>query len=446
MKKIILFLFVFMALFEHEVNAQNCTTDIIITTGITSGDRDYRASNTITTDNNAVVIGGSANVSYIAGTSITLEPGFEVQYGAEFLATIQSCIPSPFTMRINVTNALNTSVTLPTFTSTGSSYTIDWGHNSNTSTQNGSGFPSYTYPSTGIYTIEISGNLERIQYFENFGNDNYRIIEIENWGDIAWQSMYGAFAGQNLLTIDQNAGNPDLSSVTTMAWMFNGCSTMNSSTLNNWTVDNVTDMSYLFSDATALNQSLSSWTVTNVTTMISMFEGAAAFDQSLGTWDVGNVTDMTDMLDDTNLGETEYDATLVGWDSLSSLQDDVSLGVNGLVYNCTGATARSNIISNYNWTITGDASGCRMTGSTPKEAVEKSDAIFVYPNPVQDFLEVKTKMGRLTSTSIRIMDLSGRIILVSNENNADVRNLRGGVYLMEVTTDSGRKIIRFIKE
>lgn len=435
----------FMALFEHEVNAQNCTTDIIITTGVTSGDRDYRASNTITTNNNTVVIGSSANVSYRAGTSITLEPGFEVKSGAEFLATIEACTPSPFTMRINVTNALNTSVTLPTITSAGSSYTVDWGHNGNTSTQNGPGSPSYTYPSTGIYTIEISGNLERIQYFEYGGNLNYDVIEIEDWGDINWQSMYGAFAGQDELAIDQNAGNPDLSSVTTMAWMFNACSTMNSSTLNNWTVDNVTNMSFLFSDATTFNRNLSSWTVTNVTLMTHMFEGATAFDQSLGAWDVGNVTDMTEMLDDTNLGETEYDDTLVGWDSLSSLQDNVSLGVNGLVYSCTGATARSNIISNHNWTITGDASGCRMSGSNPRVAIENPRDVFIYPNPVKNFLTLNGNINGLKE--IRIADMSGRTIgYFKDKSRIDVSMIKGGVYLLEVTTIDRKEVIRFVKE
>lgn len=417
MKKIAILLLVFITLHEYKVNAQNCTTDIIITTGVASGERDYNASNTITTNTNTVVIGNTATVNYKAGTSITLGPGFEVKEGAEFSALIEACIPSPFTMRISVTNTPNTSITLPTHTSAGSSYTIDWG-DLNTSTQNGSGFPTHSYSSAGTYTIEISGNLERIQCFEFGGFSNYEIIEIEEWGDIAWQSMYGAFAGQGSLVIDTNAGEPNLSSVITTAWMFYYCSTMNSSTVKDWDVSKVENMSSMFRDATDFNQ-------------------------DLGGWDVKNVTNMSAMLDDTNMGGANYENTLIGWNN-QTLQKKVTLGASGRTY--CGAiveAARDSLVSstNHDWTILGDSNTCRPFNSMV------SEDLTVYPNPGKKTIHINLINAGYRNAFVSILDMSGRIVFKGiGKEELDVSHLRNGVYLIEILHEKQRQVVQFIKE
>jgi hypothetical protein len=70
---------------------------------------------------------------------------------------------------------------------------------------------------------------------------------------------------------------------------------------------------------------------------------------------------MNGMLDGTNLSITNYDATLIGWNGLPSLQNGVTLGANGLYY-CTSNLERANIISTYGWTITDAALGCPEIG------------------------------------------------------------------------------------
>jgi surface protein len=87
-----------------------------------------------------------------------------------------------------------------------------------------------------------------------------------------------------------------------------------------------------------------------------MFYLCYSFDDNLSNWNVSNVTDMSIMLDSTIMSQTNYDALLIGWDSLPSLQSSVTFGVNGLQYTTGGAadTARSNIITNYSWTFNGD--------------------------------------------------------------------------------------------
>ena len=52
--------------------------------------------------------------------------------------------------------------------------------------------------------------------------------------------------------------------------------------LNNWDVSNVTNMWYMFLNATSFNQPLNKWNVSNdVTYMRRMFDGADSFNQPL---------------------------------------------------------------------------------------------------------------------------------------------------------------------
>merc|ERR1712078_608181 len=53
----------------------------------------------------------------------------------------------------------------------------------------------------------------------------------------------------------------------------------------------VTDMAWMFADASAFNQDLSSWNTAAVTDMWGMFSGASAFNQDLSSWDVMAVTE-----------------------------------------------------------------------------------------------------------------------------------------------------------
>ena len=62
--------------------------------------------------------------------------------------------------------------------------------------------------------------------------------------------------------------------------------------LSAWDVSNVTDMNYMFENATSFNQDLSAWDVSNVTNMSRMFSNASSFNQDLSAWDVSNVTSM----------------------------------------------------------------------------------------------------------------------------------------------------------
>ena len=51
-----------------------------------------------------------------------------------------------------------------------------------------------------------------------------------------------------------------------------------------WDTSSVTNMRYMFKDASAIDQPVGAWRVDKVTHMGEMFYGAASFDQPLGEW------------------------------------------------------------------------------------------------------------------------------------------------------------------
>jgi len=65
--------------------------------------------------------------------------------------------------------------------------------------------------------------------------------------------------------------------------------------LDSWDTSNVTDMSFMFYDASAFNQSVSHFVVSKVTTMAAMFKNASSFDQELTGWKTINLSNMSGM-------------------------------------------------------------------------------------------------------------------------------------------------------
>ncbi len=294
-------------------------------------------------------------------------------------------------------------ITIPT-TGSGYKYTVDWGDG--TSDTNVTGNISHTYPATGntsdSYSVSITGDFPRI-YFnnDNAGNNLNQITAINSWGNIEWSSMAHAFEGSNA-NLHLPTDSPDLSKVTDMSFMFRECNRLldSNASMNNWDVSNVTNMesilefsdyrgslrnwdvsnvtnmkrmfvgcvnfnrdlslwdvskvknmSQMFLRASAFNTNISNWDVSNVTDMSQMFDRASAFDQNIGSWNVSLVTDMSNMFRGAGLSTSNYDALLIGWNNLTSLQNGVIFDAGTSSYSCSTAAFRSNIINTYSWNI-----------------------------------------------------------------------------------------------
>ncbi len=192
----------------------------------------------------------------------------------------------------------------------------------------------------GTVRVEIAGEFPRI-FLQKFWGEStpelygmaMRLTSVEQWGNIAWTSMAGAFYGASNLQV--NATDiPDLSRVASLEDMFNRAlaftgnssmadwdvvnitnmrgtffSTQFDQPIGEWDVSNVTDLSFMF-NSTNFNQDIGGWDVSNVTNMSHMFTLNSTFNQDIGDWKVGKVTDMQSMF----RVATAFNQDLSRWD------------------------------------------------------------------------------------------------------------------------------------
>ena len=214
-----------------------------------------------------------------------------------------------------MTTTPSESITIPVDGAPGR-YTVDWGDGvTTTTTDTVTGNATHTYATAGTYTVAISGDFTRIYLFDDDTSNAQKLQSVDQWGDIQWSSMSGAFSGaSNMVSNAQDV--PDLSGVTDMSNMFYLASSDFDSDLSSWNVSNVTDMSNMFYLASSFDSDLSSWNVSNVTDMHSMFFIASSFDSDLSSWNVSNVTDMSNMF----YLASSFDSDLSSW-NVSNVTD-----------------------------------------------------------------------------------------------------------------------------
>lgn len=169
-----------------------------------------------------------------------------------------------------------------------------------------------TFPAAGTYRVEITGNFTHIYFFNNgFPSDHDKILTVEQWGSIAWQSMNGAFKFCSNLTVPAS-DVPDLSNVTSMDSMFEGCTLFNTP-IGTWDVSHVTGMFGVFQGAAAFNQDIGAWDVSNVTNMRAMFSNTSVFNQDLSAWDISSVTNLSAMF----LSALQFNQPIGSWNTSS---------------------------------------------------------------------------------------------------------------------------------
>ncbi|KAB5491849.1 MULTISPECIES: BspA family leucine-rich repeat surface protein [Flagellimonas] len=235
-------------------------------------------------------------------------------------------------------------------------YTIEWGDGTVEELTSNEG-ASHVYATAGTYTIAIKGEFP---YFNTFfdGVDNAKkLMSIEQWGDIQWKSMQATFLHcENMV---YNATDiPDLSNVTNMESMFNGCSSFNGN-IANWDISNVTNMFNMFNGATLFNQPFGEWDTSKVTNMGNMFAGATSFNQSLGDWDLSSITNLTNMFNNSGMNAINYSSTLKGWGGQGNvfIPNGIVLGATGITF-CNDADTtyfRNTVLIGQNgWTINDD--------------------------------------------------------------------------------------------
>lgn len=148
-------------------------------------------------------------------------------------------------------------------------------------------------PNATIRLLIAPANFQRINI--NNGADRNRLIQVEQWGSVAWTSMQTAF--RNCLNLQITAVDiPNLAGVSNMSEMFSGCDILNSpGNIGSWNTGAVTTMQRMFANTDAFNQNIGAWNTASVTNMSEMFSSARAFNQPIGGWNTAAVTDMSGM-------------------------------------------------------------------------------------------------------------------------------------------------------
>ena len=185
---------------------------------------------------------------------------------------------------------------------------------------------------------------------------------ISTWNVNNVEDMSDMF--ESALLFNQDISNWETDSVTDMSAMFKDARDFNQS-IGNWNVSNVTTMRSMFAFTNDFNNDLSNWDVSKVTTMQFMFNLATGFDQSLGDWNLSSLVDngfsggLRNFLRGTSISVTNYDATLIGWntdasgtdgDGIDDIPSDIVLDAGSSEY-CNGKEEQQDLIDTYNWTI-----------------------------------------------------------------------------------------------
>jgi hypothetical protein len=76
--------------------------------------------------------------------------------------------------------------------------------------------------------------------------------------------------------------------------------------------------------------------------------------------------------------------------------------------------------------------------------IDSSD-FTIYPNPTNDLININSTNNH-SFTSVKVFDLSGKMLIESSDNKISVSNLVSGLYLLKITTETGEITKKFIKE
>lgn len=121
----------------------------------------------------------------------------------------------------------------------------------------------------------------------------------------------------------------DTSYITDMSYLFSDATSFNDD-ISLWDVSKVINMNYMFYNAQLFNQDISGWKVDNVTTMAAMFFRAKYFNHNISSWNTSNVVNMQIMFKEAS----NFNQDITGW-NVSSVISNVSNGFDDMFLDAT---------------------------------------------------------------------------------------------------------------
>ncbi|WP_418500869.1 BspA family leucine-rich repeat surface protein [Flagellimonas sp.] len=337
---------------EFTVAEDIADTEVIGTVAATDVDGDDLAFGMVTNDNGLFHIDATTGeLSLETGKNLDFETDTEHSITVEVsdgTATAQATVtikvtdvyelasnPNAFVTTWRTTVA-DEEIVISTNLSLTYDYTIDWGDGT-VEEINTSDKPSHVYATAGDHTVAILGQFPHIRMGDNSLMAS-KLLSVDQWGNIQWESMAGAFGYCSNMTY-KATDVPDLSQVTDMSYMFHNATAFNgdisawdpsdvvdmeamffgatafNQDIGGWDVSSLENAAYMFANATSFNQPIGNWTsyTANVTTMEGMFTGATSFNQGLALWDTSSVTSMEGMF----RNATAFNGNVLDWDTSS---------------------------------------------------------------------------------------------------------------------------------
>ena len=339
----------------------------------------------------------------------------------------------------------------------------------------------YKYIPSSDEELLVEAGPEGVKYIRFVFNVTKRgsaknLLAVEQFGKVAWTSMEKAFAYCENMQFASTIDTPDLSAVTDMSYAFNGCKTFNQP-LNNWDVSNVEDMSslfsgcsafnqtvndwevdkviymgYLFDDCKSFNQPLNNWNVKNANDMSSMFSGCNAFNQILNRWKVSNVVNMRNMfsncktfnqdigmwelkncselgLKNCGMNVENYSKSLESWAAQANIMTALKLDATGLQYNKACETARTKLINNKSWEITGDTQAPYLEFELSKVTVVEGKKLTL----------VLIKTGIPANETIALNTDNESTVQIVDKTNLTIKGLKAGKATITATIAANEK-------
>ena len=181
---------------------------------------------------------------------------------------------------------------------------VDWGDGV-VETFKTTGTKTHTYPSKGLYTVQIGGTLSTISFAAMTGRG--KLISCLSFGSLSLLVLCSFNGCTNLTSVPNQIPR----TFTSLASMFQLCSRFNSPSVITWDTSRITDMNYAFATQNSFNQPIGGWNTSRVTNMQNMFF-QTSFNQPIGGWNVSSVTNMGNMFAEcyTNAFNQDIDA----WD------------------------------------------------------------------------------------------------------------------------------------
>ena len=242
-----------------------------------------------------------------------------------------------FQMQFEVASGVSKTISIPGVY--GTSFTVNWGDGfTETSTGGANRTISHTY-NDGTYsdvtnpTVSIGAESDT-GAFTSFafigGGSRADLLDIPQWGSIVWSgSVSNMFNGCNNVNFQISATDyPDLTNITDMSFMFFNATHFNSN-INHWDVSTITNMNGIFREADNFNQSLNSWdvsSVSNFSAAFASFAGVAVFNGNISSWDMSSCENTSNMF----YNQTSFNQDISGWNFSNNW-----INANQMFINCS---------------------------------------------------------------------------------------------------------------